>query len=115
MKIAISQASSSPDPEENLKWIKKSFSKAKKHKAELLIFPECILCWAKKDETRMQARSLKNWEKVILPLIEEFKIPTVWGGVQVLERKKIYNGFFSKVAFIFIVGSKAPAWQCEDS
>ena len=91
MKIALSQASSTPDPQINVEWVRKSFELANKEKAELIIFPECILCWAKNEETKKTARSLSEWEKIIAPLIKEYKIASVWGGVQVKEKSKIYN------------------------
>jgi len=91
MKVAISQSSSSPFPEENIKWVEESFKLATKENAELLIFPECILCWAKDKETKKQARSISEWESLIIPLIKEYKIATVWGGVQISENSKIYN------------------------
>lgn len=91
MKIAIAQSSSTPYPDENLKWIQTAFEKAQKEKAELIIFPECILCWAKNDETKKQARSVKDWEKLILPFVKQYKVASVWGGVQVSENSKIYN------------------------
>ncbi len=93
MKIALCQASSTPNPSENLIWIEEALSRAVKAKAEMIIFPECILCWAQKNETKQQARSLKDWEKLILPLIKKYPVATVWGGVQILEKKedKIYN------------------------
>ena len=91
MKIAISQASSSPDTNENINWVEESFKIAKENDSELLIFPECILCWAKNEETRKQARSIKEWEKIILPLIKKYEIASIWGGVQVKEGDKIFN------------------------
>ena len=91
MKIAISQASSTPNPDENLQWIDESFQLAQKNAADLIIFPECILCWAKNEETKKQARSIDEWEKLIFPFIKKYKIASVWGGVQTLENKKIYN------------------------
>ena len=91
MKIAISQSSSSPDPKDNIKWVEESFKLAKENEAELIIFPECILCWAKNDETRKQARKLEDWESIYLPLIKKYEISSVWGGIQVSESDKIYN------------------------
>ncbi|MCM8525433.1 MAG: hypothetical protein NE327_02880 [Lentisphaeraceae bacterium] len=91
MKIAISQASSTPDPEVNIQWVEESFQKAKENRSELIIFPECILSWAKNEETRKQARSLADWKKIFMPLIKKYEIASVWGGVQILEDKKIYN------------------------
>ena len=91
MKIAISQASSTPDPAENLKWIKKSFEAAQKEKADLIIFPECILCWAKNEETKKQARTRSDWEVLIRPLIDKYNMSSVWGGIQVQEGTKVYN------------------------
>ena len=91
MKVAISQASSTPNPEENIKWVEESFILAKKNNAELLVFPECILCWAQNEETKKQARSITDWEKLFLPLINKYEIATVWGGIQISEGDKIYN------------------------
>ena len=91
MKVAISQASSTPDPTENLKWIQKSFEAAQEEKADLIIFPECILCWAKNEETKKQARSRPDWEEIILPLINKYEVASIWGGLQIKEDDKIYN------------------------
>ncbi len=91
MKVAISQSSSTPDPAENIKWVHKSFEKALKEKAELIIFPECILCWAKNEATKKQARSIEDWEKLILPIIQKYELPSIWGGIQIKDNSKIYN------------------------
>lgn len=95
MKIAISQASSTPSPEENLSWVVKSFEMAVSEKAELIIFPECILCWAKNEETKKQARSKSAWEEIIKPLIKKYEIASVWGGIQILDKDKIYNSMLT--------------------
>ena len=91
LKAAVVQTSSTPNPEENLPWIEDCLKKAKENSCQLVVFPECVLCWAKNDITRERARSLAEWENIILPLINEYKVSTVWGGVQIKEDDKIFN------------------------
>ena len=96
LKVAIAQSASSPNIETNCQWVEKAFKNAVQEDAKLIIFPECILCWAKSDITKQEARSLEKWEDTILPLIEKYKIASVWGGVQIKENDKIVIEYMDK-------------------
>jgi len=91
MKIAIAQMTSTPDVEQNCLAAKKALQQAKDESCQLIIFPECALCWAQHEVTIEKARSLDEWEKILLPYAAEFQIACVWGGLQVIDNGKIYN------------------------
>ena len=91
LKVALVQTSSTPDPEHNLIWINEAFARAAKNQCQLLVLPECALCWAKEELTKKLARSLEKWQDIIVPLSQKYNIAAVWGGLQVLENGKIYN------------------------
>lgn len=91
LKTAIVQASSTPELDYNLQWVKQSFKAAAENDCQMIIFPECILCWAKNELTKAKALPLEDWEEIIIPLSQQYKIAAVWGGLQVKEGEKIYN------------------------
>ncbi|NQZ56016.1 MAG: carbon-nitrogen hydrolase family protein [Lentisphaeraceae bacterium] len=91
LKVAIAQASSTPEIDANFRWVERALQKAQAENSELIIFPECIMCWAQGDITRQKARTLESWEELLIPLIKKYAITTVWGGLQVLEGDVIYN------------------------
>ncbi|MCM8537890.1 MAG: carbon-nitrogen hydrolase family protein [Lentisphaeraceae bacterium] len=91
MKVALIQTSSVPDLETNYKFAKEQLEKAKIEGADMAIFPECAMCWAKADVTRSKAKTLQDWQKTLSALITDYSLCTVWGGLQILEDGKIYN------------------------
>lgn len=86
------------DPEKNLKRIEKFIEKAKKQKAEIIIFPEDCVTGALEDEATGQKAGYKKWldknhsvKKVFQALAIKYQINIVTGSTTELVRGKIFN------------------------
>ena len=90
-KISIFQSDSTPDPQENFqKAVKAAATAAKTHAPEMLVFPECFMCYFRKDQTMEEKSAVVKKEhghflKGMQDLAAQYKMWMIFGTYEPAE------------------------------
>ncbi|MDA0990437.1 MAG: hypothetical protein O3A51_06765 [Verrucomicrobia bacterium] len=91
LAITLCQLNSNADVTGNLEQAKAAFQAAAEHSADLLLFPENVLCRGTQAEVRTASRNLADYTEQLGSYSREFGIRAVWGGIPVARDSKLYN------------------------
>ncbi|WDE97395.1 hypothetical protein PQO03_05445 [Lentisphaera profundi] len=94
LKVCLVQMNSCSDLNKNLLECEARIKHAAANDCDLIIFPECVLLWAKTEITHREAKDRQGWIDLLSPISPKYKIAIIWGGLGERAGEDVFNSSF---------------------